>query len=87
MLTPEEAEEKYVEKLYGFFKRSESTIDDILVDEYDKIRGGDDIQIRIHQLCGDSIPQRYVIYLVDIIREKYKEWDVEYRPNGNRIRC
>jgi hypothetical protein len=79
-LTPQEAEDRYAEKIYLISKEFEESIDKILVDRYEVLRRDDEISLDAgefwkfeNRVTYDNIKQ-----VAEVIKDKYREWHVEY---------
>ena len=77
-ITPKEAEEKYVERIYRAFKRCEKYIDKRLVDEFGEIREKEEIYFHITHLFVDVTNERLIKQVSTILKDKYSGWAFEY---------
>ena len=77
-LTPQEAENKYIEMMCDVFKKYEPYIDKILIENFDVIKINNEIIIYYDDIIPRMVDNKFFGSLVILIKEKYSGWDVIY---------
>jgi len=77
-LTPQEAENKYIEKLCDIFKTCEPYIDKILVDNFCCIKEDKQITMYRSDIFPPSVDKKFLGPLAILMEEKYSGWDFIY---------
>lgn len=84
--TRKQVEEEFAKRVYGVYKEYEKRIDEKLVEAFEDLRDKGQhkmkqIDISAEGICPSiyaSFPKAYATALIELIKEKYKDWNVEY---------
>lgn len=83
-ISKSDAKEKYAKQVYDIYLLCERNIDRILVDNFNtlkeegKLNVGEREVIAGHGDYTNSLPWNYKEALIELIKEKYEEWDISY---------
>jgi len=75
-LTPQEAENKYIEKMCNIFKKCEPYIDKMLIENFDVIKVNNEIIMYYDDIIPRSVENKFLGPLAILIKEKYLGWEV-----------